>query len=136
MGNIKTRWLVYTVLVALIPMLCRLLVWGMLDANNVNWIDASDCIAFGIIVHISSINEVEHLDDKQGSWKTIINGTSIAFITIYGVLFALNVVEESDKNLLKDGVLLYLVSVLAIISFVIGFAVFHRLQYVSAREPK
>ncbi len=49
--------------------------------------NASDFVAFGLILHISNINEIEHFNDNEKSWKTIQNGISIGFISLYSVLF-------------------------------------------------
>ncbi len=62
MENKKVKWLIYTVLVGLIPILSRFLVWGVTEPGIVSFITASDFIAFGLILHISNINEIEHPD--------------------------------------------------------------------------
>ena len=58
MENKKVKWLIYTVLVGLIPMLSRLLVLTVTQPGVVSLIEASDFIAFGLILHISNINEI------------------------------------------------------------------------------
>ena len=70
MENKKVKWLIYTVLVGLIPILSRLLVWGVTESGVVSLITASDFIAFGLILHISNIHQIAPLSDAQKSWKT------------------------------------------------------------------
>ena len=70
MENKKTKWLIYTVVFGLIPIISRLLVWGVTQHGTVSAFATSDFIAFGLILHISNINEIEHLSDDNKSWKT------------------------------------------------------------------
>ena len=96
----KTKWLIYTVLVGLIPILSRIFVWSVTEAGVVSLIMASDFIAFGLILHISNINEIEHLADDEKSWKTVQNGVSIAFIAFYSVLFALIMISDLSFHII------------------------------------
>ena len=124
MENKKVKWLIYTVLVGLIPILSRLLVWGVTESGVVSLITASDFIAFGLILHISNINEIEHLSDDEKSWKTIQNGTSIVFIAFYSVLFALVMVSEGVPSFIDANVIKTCTISLAFISLAISFSVF------------
>lgn len=134
MENKKIKWLIYTVLVGLIPILSRLLVWTVTEPGVVSLITASDFIAFGLILHISNINEIEHLSDKEKSWKTIQNGTSIAFIAFYSVLFALVMVSEGVPSFIDANVIKKCTVGLAFVSFIISFSVFHRISNIAEKE--
>lgn len=134
MENKKIKWLIYTVLVGLIPIISRALVWGVTQAGTVNVLAASDFIAFGLILHIANINEIEHLSDNDKSWKTIQNGTSILFIALYSVLFSLIMLSEGIPNFIDSQVIKYCVIVLAAISFFISFSVFHRISNIQRSE--
>jgi CRISPR/Cas system CMR-associated protein Cmr3 (group 5 of RAMP superfamily) len=131
MENKKVKWLVYTVLVGLIPILSRILVWGVTEPEIVSFLTASDFIAFGLILHISNINEIEHLSDDEKSWKTIQNGTSIAFIAFYSVLFALIMVSEGMPSFIDKEVIINCTVGLASISLLISFSVFHRISKIA-----
>ena len=128
MENKKTKWLVYTVFVGLIPIFCRLLIWGTTTSETLQWLAASDLIAFGLILHISNINEIEHISNEDKSWKTIQNGISIAFIALYSVLFALIILSEGFKNLVDLNTIKTCTFILAVVSFFISFSVFHRIS--------
>lgn len=130
MENKKIKWLIYTVLVGLIPILSRLLVWGVTKSGTVSILATSDFIAFGLILHISNINEIEHITDDNKSWKTAQNGTSILFIALYSVLFALVMLSEGVPTLIDSNVIKVCTIALAFISFLISFSVFHRLSRV------
>lgn len=134
MENKKVKWLIYTVLVGLIPILSRLLVWGVTESGVVSVITASDFIAFGLILHISNINEIEHLSEDELSWKTIQNGISIAFIAFYSVLFAIIMVSEGIPSFIDIDVIQKCTVGLAFISLMISFSVFHRISVLAKQE--
>lgn len=134
MENRKIKWLIYTVLVGLIPIISRFLVWGVTQSGIVNILAASDFIAFGLILHISNINEIEHLSDSNKSWKTIQNGTSILFIALYSVLFCLTMLSEGVPSFVDSQVIKACVIVLAFISFSISFSIFHRISNIQKSE--
>lgn len=134
MESKKIKWLIYTVLVGLIPILCRLFVWGVTESGVVSFIVASDFIAFGLILHISNINEIEHLADDEKSWKTVQNGISIAFIAFYSVLFALIMISEGIPNFIDAVAIKNCAVGLALVSFAISFSVFHRISKITTNE--
>ncbi len=134
MENKKIKWLIYIVLVGMIPILSRLLVWTVTNPGTVSSITASDFISFGLILHISNINEIEHMSDENKSWKTIQNGTSIAFIALYSVLFSLVMLSEGIPSFVDDQVIKVCAISLAIVSFLISFSVFHRISNVQRGE--
>ena len=102
MANRKVKWLIYTVLVGLIPALLRILIWLISQNRDMGILNAVDFIVFGLILHISNINEVEHFDDAEKSWKTFQNGISIAFISFYSALLACHLLGEANPGLI-DG---------------------------------
>lgn len=134
MGNRKVKWLIYTVLVGLIPIVSRVLIWGVTQPGTISILAASDFIAFGLILHISNINEIEHLGNGEKTWKTVQNGTSILFITLYSVLFSLIIISEGLPGFIDSKVIKMCVIALAIISFLISFSVFHRVSAIQKSE--
>ncbi|MEA5471973.1 hypothetical protein [Spirulina sp. 06S082] len=131
--NKKIKWLIYTVLVGLIPIASRLLVWFVTGRDAVNLFTASDCTSFGLVLHISNINEIEHIILSDTSWKTIQNGTSIVFIAFYSVLFALTLFGEIDESAIEVTTINYCTLLLAIISLITSYTVYHRISYWEAR---
>lgn len=89
MTNNKTKWLAYTVLVGLIPIISRVFVWITANSESMQLLAAPDFVAFGLVLHISNINELEHISSEQNKgWKTIQNGISLTFVALYSVLYA------------------------------------------------
>ena len=128
MVNIKIKWLIYTVLVGLIPILSRALIWFISQNRTMNFFNSSDFVAFGLILHISNINEIEHFNDRERSWKTIQNGISIAFISFYSVLFACSLLGQSNPGLINEDAITHLSIVLSFASFFISFSVYHTIS--------
>jgi len=133
MENKKIKWLIYTVLVGFIPILSRLLVW-LVTTKGIDLFAASDFVAFGLVLHISNINEIEHYM-RDRSWKTAQNGISIAFIAFYSVLFALTILGGNNSSI-DIGTTKMCAMILALVSFVISYSVYDRLSKVSIEEIK
>lgn len=122
------KWLAYTFLVGLIPVLARLLVWLIAMPGIVSPLVSADFVAFGLILHISVINEIEHLHSKDDGWKTIQNGTSLIFVTLYGALYTATIISEKGMALIDSSALLRSSIVLSIVSSILSLTVFHRLS--------
>lgn len=133
MINKQTKWLIYTVLIGLIPIIFRMLIWLVSKNETVSLIAAPDIISFGFILHISVINEIEHVRDSE-TWKTIHNGFSILFLAIYAFFSALMIISEEAPLLLDVNTAKICVIVLAFVSLVISFSVFHRLSSIQKAE--
>lgn len=129
----KSKWLAYTVIVGLIPIMARLLAWIVTSPGRVTPFIASDFVAFGLVLHISVVNELEHASIKEASMKSILNSISLLFITLYGALCALNVVAEHDPGLI-DPTLMFFISVgFSTASMALGVVTFYYLPRIRER---
>lgn len=133
MKTSKSKWLAYTVLVGLIPIASRLLVWSVATDGVVAPLASTDFVAFGLVLHISNINELEHVSSQSQHWKTVQNGISVIFIALYSVLFAVTLLAEKSPKLFDPKALLVCVAALAATSLVLSLSVLHRLT-ASSRE--
>lgn len=124
----KIKWLVYTVLVGLIPIMARILICLVTKGGNIDMLNASDFVAFGLVLHISNINEIEHLDSSDKSWKTIQNGISITFIAFYSVLFAISLLGTSQTTLVNVSSIKNASILLSFVSFILSYSVYHRVS--------
>jgi uncharacterized membrane protein len=129
----KSKWLVYTFLVGLIPVLTRLMAWTTTTSGAVTVLAASDLVAFGLVLHVSVINELEHVSAKEKEWKTIQNGTSLIFIAMYSALYALTIVGEKNSSLIDTNVMLRSSITLAVVSSFLCLAAFHRLSKLAPK---
>ncbi len=128
MVNRNVKWLSYTVLVGLIPVLARFLLWAVTDNQQVPLLNATDFIIFGLILHISNINEIEHFHDGHQSWKTFHNGSSILFIVMYAVLFACQLLGQSNPGLVNSTSMLVFTLALSAVSLLLSGSVYYRLS--------
>lgn len=96
-----SKWLAYTFLVGLIPVLVRLLTWSVAVDGRVQPLFAPDFVTFGLVLHISLINETEYLPANASTFKTLQNGVSIVFVTLYSAIYAVTVICERTPGLLS-----------------------------------
>lgn len=129
----RSKWLAYTFLVGLIPVLMRLLVWAATKAGKVEAFAAPDFVSFGLVLHISIINEMEQLPQKERNWKAIQNGTSIIFIALYGALYALAILGEKIGNLVDASAVLRSSLFFVSFSIVLSLSTLQRLSRTRAR---
>lgn len=128
------KWLIYTVIVGLIPIMVRLLVCAITNSDSLSSLVPSDVIVFGLVLHISILNEIEHVFDSDG-WKTKQVGISIVFMVMYSILMAALLFSEVHPAIIDMEALLNSSVAMAIISFVLTSSVFYRGQTLpSARR--
>ena len=134
--NKKTKWLIYTVLVGLIPFFSRLVIYLVSTDRELEFlINAADFVAFGLILQISNINELEHLESDEKEWKTIQMGVSIVLIAIYGLLFSLAVISSGGENSGFDEWSIKWCTVgLSIVSFILSYSVYDRVSKLHVRS--
>jgi glucan phosphoethanolaminetransferase (alkaline phosphatase superfamily) len=120
-----TNWICYTVLIAMIPILLRFL--ASISIRNINILSPADFIAFGLVLHISMINALEHMRGDN-TWKSICNAISILAMVLYGgLMFALLILESGINNISSKSILTSSI-ILASCSFILCFFAFYRLS--------
>lgn len=130
-GPMKTatsKWLAYTFIVGLVPMLMRLLAWSVTTSGLVKPIAAPDLVAFGLVLHVSIIHELEHNRRRDKSWLTIQNGTTVLFVSLYGALYTLSIVSERISGFINTDYILYASGLLATASALLFQATIHHLS--------
>ena len=120
-----TKWLCYTVIIGSTPIGLRLLFSSFIQ--GISPINPADFIALGFVLHISIINELEHISNDQ-TWKTISNTGSIIAIFLYGGLTCLLLTIESGNKSINIEKLTSTSMILATCSFILCFVIFHRLS--------
>jgi len=133
MSDKQIKWLIYTVLIGLIPIFLRLMI-HLVTNGSIKLFSASDFIAFGLILHISNINELEHYSKvKDKSWKTIQNGLSILFIVFYGLLFTLTLLSEAKPKFIDYDIVRIISMLFSVVSFLISFTIYYRISKLTRR---
>lgn len=125
MENKKIKWLIYTVLVGFIPIISRLLAWSVTKDGLIEMLSPADFIVFGLVLHISNINEIEHFSEMEHDWKTIYNGLSIAFIAFYSVLLTISLITGDSVNINS---LTYCSISLSTVSFMLSYSIYYKLS--------
>lgn len=133
MGSKKVKWLIYTVLVGLLPILSRFIVWLVTKEDTVELLSPSDFVAFGLVLHISNINEIEHFLNVGKEWKTVQNGTSIVFIAFYSVLFAITLIGD---NIVDLKAITHCTILLSFVSFLISYSVYDRVSKLTNSQSE
>jgi len=128
MQTVKSKWLAYTVLVGLLPIFSRFLVWVVTKEGSIEPFAPQDFIAFGLVLHISNINEIEHLVGADRAWKTAQNGISACLIAIHGVLLCLTLIggEAVDRQAIMS-----CVAIIALASLGFSYALFTRISEIA-----
>lgn len=129
-SEMRVKWLMYTVFIGLLPIGLRLLMtsWGM----NIAYFNTSDFIAFGFVLHISILNEIEYVD-QQKVWKTVQNGISIVAIFVYGAFTYGLIQNESGVSSVDLDAVRNTAMVAALVSFIISLSVFYRPNQVTGQ---
>jgi hypothetical protein len=130
----KTKWLIYTVLIGLIPFLIRTFVFLFDKTATVDyWINETDFIVLGLVLNLTNINELEDKDFEDKIWKTRNIGFSVISIALFSAILA--IVTYSDFKInpdLNEIVIKYCSIGLASISFIFSYSIYNRLNTISS----
>lgn len=110
-------WLIFTVLVGLLPIIARVITVNMFTLKDVVYISPVDIIVFGIVLHVSILNELNNLQ-KDNEWRLIAIGISTIFIIGYVLLLSAAIASESKNLSINLELLLNSAIALAFISFI------------------
>lgn len=133
----KTKWFVYTVLVGLIPLLARVFVYLFLQETNIEFLfHETDLVIFGLILHITNINELEHLESENKAWKTVQNGISIFFIVMYAVIFSSSCISSVNPGMFNKSMMWWSSLILSVVSFLVSYSIFDRVSKSSIVQGK
>jgi hypothetical protein len=136
MDNKKLQWLIFTVAAGLIPIICRALVHFLCKNDIVEFITAGDFVIFGIVLHVSNINEITNPDECDESWKLIQIGTSILFIIIYSLIYSLIVLSEAMPQFIDKSAIEISSIILSFVSFILSLSIYNRRTSLSQQESK
>ena len=128
----RTKWLIYTVCVGLIPIIIRTLIyWFSTNISSIEYVfNETELITFGLILHLTNINELEDKGNIEGKWKTKNIGVCVIFIVILSVLLGFAYLADQNPEGLKvDRTKIKIcAAVLDIITFLISIVIVSRLN--------
>jgi hypothetical protein len=91
----KAKWMIYTVLLGLTPVIGRYLIYAVSSVPAPRF-SAGDVISFGLVLVITNINILEHQDVHP--WKTMSIGVSVVLAILFAMLFAAMCFQEVNQN--------------------------------------
>jgi len=127
MQTVKSKWLAYTVLIGLFPIFSRFLVWLVTKEGSIEPFAPQDFIAFGLVLLISNINELEHLVGADRSREVAQNGISSCLIAAHGVLLCLTLIEDDAVD---RQAIMYCVAIIALASLGLSYTLFTRISKI------
>lgn len=122
MSDRAMTWLFYTCLLGLVPVICRAVVWVVVN-NQIEPIEAVDLVVFGLVIHSANINEVNRIYGADRAWKTLHNGTSTFFLMIYS-LFLFGLISEGRE--VNSYYILVISAIMGVVSVLLSWAVIRR----------
>ncbi len=134
-SNLKSlRWLGYTVGIAFLPILLRLLVCFFTQDSSISIsvYAIGDIILFSLIIQLSILTEIDNVSDAETSvWRERGKIMGILWLIALSFLLCLSLISEGGKDLVNGTNLLVCSIVLAIVNFVLGFRFFNYLNQTS-----
>jgi len=123
----KLRWLVFTVLFGMVPILMRLLVSLLVAGDReIAIVAASDLISFGIVMQVSIFNEIRYYDLSDIEWKHRMMGMSALFMLMYAALYVVLLFSEVLSSI-NAKALLYISIGAAFVSFLLCYVFYDKM---------
>ncbi|HLT42019.1 MAG TPA: hypothetical protein VKZ95_04885 [Sphingobacteriaceae bacterium] len=125
----KTKWLIYTVIIGLIPFFIRTFIALFDNTASLNyWLNEADFIVLGLVLNLTNINELEDRDFEDKIWKTKNIGVSVIFIAFFAAIFAIVTYADFKSNPdLNKSMVKGCSIVLALVSFIFSYSIYNRL---------
>lgn len=125
----KTKWIIYTVLIGLMPFLIRLFVF-ILSANR-EWgllFNPVDFIFLGLTLNLTNLNELNN-EKLEPILKLKFEGYSvIQIILLSGILGILYFAEQYQKDILDKTIALVCAIAFCLLSFIFSNAIMNKLN--------
>lgn len=129
----KTKWLIYTVLIGMIPFLIRSFIALFDNTGTIEyWINETDFIILGLVLNLTNINELEDKDFDDKIWKTRNIGFSVVSIALFAAILAIVTYADfkTNSDLNKTTVKACSI-VLAVVSFLFSYSIYNRLNKIA-----
>lgn len=130
----KLRWLIYTVIFGMAPILIRLVVSVFVvtgeGGEGIASFAASDFIALGIVLQVSIFNEIRYHDLTDIEWKHRMMGVSALFMLVYSSLYVLLLLSEVFSRI-NINALLYASMGFSVVSLLLCWVFYDRMTAAS-----
>jgi len=126
----KTKWLIYTVLIGMIPFLIRTFI-ALIDTTATfdYWLNSTDFIVLGLVLNLTNINELEDKIFDDILWKTKKIGYSVVSIALLSAILAIVTYTDFKKNPDLNEFTIKICSIsLAVVSLIFSYSIYNRLN--------
>ncbi|MCG8237375.1 hypothetical protein [Tenacibaculum finnmarkense] len=126
----KTKWLIYTVLIGLIPFLIRTFIALFDNTATIDyWLNETDFIILGLVLNLTNINELEDKYFEDKVWKTRNIGFSVVSIALFSAILAIVTYSDFKINPDLNKFTVKACSIaLALVSFLFSYSIYNRLN--------
>ncbi|QDV53687.1 hypothetical protein Enr17x_57680 [Gimesia fumaroli] len=130
--NNKMNWFYFSVLIALLPVSCRLIIWIVLDNSiRIDAFSLVDLVAFGIVLHATSLNEINNIPVRKFTaeirdWKSRNVNTATFFLVLYGLFISLGIMTEVKTVKMNEYILLYSTFALGLVSLILSYRIYQK----------
>jgi hypothetical protein len=129
----RSKWLIYTVLLSLMPVIVRLVVGVIQEPMPNIMIDPGDLVAFVLALAVTNVNLLEHESRIDPTFKTTVIGLSLTHFAVAAALFAM-ISLGSSKISLNGWKLLVVAIAISMSSLVLSFVSANRLSTLKATD--
>jgi hypothetical protein len=126
----KSKWLIYTVLIGLIPFLVRLMIYLVSKNINTSYIlNEIDMIAFGLVLNVSNITELDGNNTISDKWRMINMGLSVFLVILFTAFLGISYVADLPGVVIFNKSSIQHLSLgLSIGAFLFSYSIFKRLN--------
>lgn len=94
-----TKWFIYTVIIGALPFIVRLLIYTAKKNIDPSYIvNIVDLVTFGLVLHVSQINELDSWKGMSENKKTLFRSISLVFVLCFSALLGLAYEADLDKS--------------------------------------
>lgn len=125
---IKTKWLIYTVLIGLIPFIIRFLIYLVRNDIEIDYaFNEIDMIAFGLVLNVSNITELDGNNSVDDKWKTTNIGLSVFLVILFAAFLSVSYLSElPGAETFNRTSIKWLSFITSFISFCFSYSIFKR----------
>lgn len=129
----KAKWLVYTVLLGLMPAAARVIVWYVVSpSRSAIALAAADVATYSMVLVATNVSALEHEVRVDRKWKTLQIGISMFAGALMAVVFALDTLTRVSE-ILSSTRILYAAMFLALATTWQSYTIWDRLdKYLEA----
>ena len=120
-------------MLGLIPFYVRLFIYFIANGVNPGYVlNEVDIATFGLILHISNINELQNISlDNLRKWKLTSTGITVVFIIVLGgILFGSYLAAATNTNIINKENLKTCSIYLSLFSLIFSYSIFNRINKI------